>query len=354
MTFTAQTLDEWLAALVSRSGSDLFLVAGAPPTGRIRGETGPIADGVLRGTDIEALITPYLPASALEDFRERGYADSSFPHPAHGRLRVNLHRERGRPAASIRLLPTTPPRLAGLGLPAGVARLSELRHGLVLVGGPAGSGKTTTVAAIVNEINIREARHIVTVEDPIEYEHKHEKSLVEQIEVGSDAPSFPEALRSLLRQAPDVIVIGEMRDAETMSIALTAGETGHLVLSTIHTTDIVSTISRIADSFPPQRQTTIRQELALALTAVATQRLLPSGDGGLVVAAELLMLSYGARQHIRNDRLQQLQHEISFSRQAGSVSLEMSLAELVRKGKIGGELARRYATHPEDLEALLG
>jgi twitching motility protein PilT len=353
MTFTAQTLDEWLAALVARSGSDLFLVAGAPPTGRVRGQTEPIADGVLSGADIEALIAPCLPTPALEDFRERGYADASFPHPTYGRLRVNLHRERGRPAASLRLLPTKPPRLADLGLPAGIVRLADLRQGLVLVGGPAGSGKTTTVAAIVNEINRREARHIVTVEDPIEYEHSHAKSIVEQIEVGKDAPSFPEALRSLLRQAPDVIVIGEMRDPETMSIALTAGETGHLVLSTIHTTDIVSTISRVADSFPPQRQSTIRQELALALTAVATQRLLPSADGDLVVAAELLMLSYGARQHIRNDRLQQLQHEISFSRPSGSVSLEMSLADLLRKGKIGADLARRYATHPDDLEALL-
>jgi twitching motility protein PilT len=354
----AQSLIEaWLETVVSRSGTDLFLVEGAPPSTRVAGGIEAIGEGILTGPEIEGAISPLLPPRALEQFRTRGYADASFRHEALGRFRMNLHRERGRAAVSIRRLPSRPPRLADLGLPPGVEELSKIPHGLVLVGGPAGSGKTTTVAAIVNEINLRDRRHIVTIEDPIEYEHTHEKGIVEQIEVGVDAPSFPEALRSVVRQSPDVIVIGEMRDPETMNIALAAGETGHLVLSTIHTSDIVSTISRVADSFPPERQATIRQELALALTAVMTQRLVPARDpgrlGGLAAAAELLVLGYGARHHIRHDRLQQLPNEIAFTRQAGSFSMETSLAELVRRGRIEPEVAQRYAAHTDELEAML-
>jgi twitching motility protein PilT len=350
-------IEAWLETLVARSGSDLFLVDGAPPSGRIGGQVEALGETALTGPGIEAAISPYLPARALEQFRSRGYADASFRHETLGRFRLNFHRERGRAAVSIRRLPSRPPRLAELGLPPGVEALSRVPHGLILIGGPAGSGKTTTVAALVNEINLRDRRHIVTIEDPIEYEHQHETGLVEQIEVGVDAPSFPEALRSVVRQSPDVIVVGEMRDPETMNIALAAGETGHLVLSTIHTSDIVSTISRVADSFPPERQATIRQELALALTAVMTQRLLPARDqtrtGGLAAAAELLVLGYGARHHIRHDRLQQLPNEIGFTRQAGSFSMETSLAELVRSGRIDPEVARRYATHTDELEAMI-
>ena len=175
----------------------------------------------------------------------------------------------------MRLLPTRVPRLSTLGLPPSVELLSQLPRGLVLIGGPTGSGKSTTLAALVDEINRRDARHIVTIEDPIEYEHVHHASVIEQVEIGVDAPDFPTALRAALRQAPDVIVVGEMRDPETMRIALAAAETGHLVLSTLHTTDVASTVSRIADSFPAERQNTIRQELAMALAAVMTQTLLP-------------------------------------------------------------------------------
>ena len=179
------------------------------------------------------------------------------------------------------MLPARVPRLATLGLPPAVELLAQLPRGLVLIGGPTGSGKTTTLAALVEEINRRDARHIVTIEDPIEYEHQHSGSLIEQVEIGVDAPDFPTALRAAVRQAPDVIVVGEMRDPETMRIALGAAETGHLVLSTMHTTDVASTVSRIADSFPPERQNTIRQELAMALAAVLTQTLLPRPGGGL-------------------------------------------------------------------------
>jgi twitching motility protein PilT len=223
----------------------------------------------------------------------------------------------------------------------------------VLIGGATGSGKTTTLAALVNDINQRESRHIITIEDPIEYEHRNVRSVVEQVEIGVDAPDFPTALRSALRQAPDVIVVGEMRNPETMNIALAAGETGHLVFSTLHTTDLATTVARIADSFPPERQPTIRQELAMALTAVFTQTLLPGRNGERIPAAELLIVSYGARQHIRKNAVQHLHQEIALTRKLGSFSLEESLARLVRQGLVAKSDAQLRANHPDELEHLL-
>jgi twitching motility protein PilT len=246
------------------------------------------------------------------------------------------------------------PRFASLNLPPNVEALTRLPRGLVLVGGPTGSGKTTTLAALVNEINHRDARHIVTIEDPIEYEHPHRKSLVEQVEIGVDAPDFPTALRAALRQAPDIIVVGEMRDPETMQIAVAAGETGHLVFSSLHTTDASTTVGRIADSFPPERQNTIRQELAMALAAVMTQTLIPKTGGGMIPAAELLMVGYGARQHIRKNALQHFHQEITISRKQGSFTLEESLTELVKRGLIDRKEALARAGHPEEFERLLG
>jgi twitching motility protein PilT len=205
----------------------------------------------------------------------------------------------------------------------------------------------------VHEINRREARHIVTIEDPIEYEHTHLRSVVEQVEIGVDAPDFPTALRAALRQAPDILVVGEMRDPETMRIAVAAAETGHLVLSTLHTTDVASTIARISDSFPPERQATIRQELAMALSAVLTQVLLPSKLGGRVPVAELLIIGYGARQHIRRNALQHLHQEITMTKNKGSITQEESLQHLVRQGALDREDATLYAAHPDDFLSLV-
>jgi len=246
------------------------------------------------------------------------------------------------------------PRLASLGLPGGVEALSRLPRGLVLVGGPTGSGKSTTLAALVHEINGRDARHIITIEDPIEYEHQHRRSVVEQVEIGIDAPDFPTALRAALRQAPDVIVVGEMRDAETMQIAVAAGETGHLVFSSLHTPDVATTVARIADSFPPERQNTIRQELAMSLAAVLTQTLMPKTGGGLVPAAELLMVGYGARQHVRKNAVHHLHQEITITRKQGSFTLEESLTDLVKHGLVDRRDALTRAVHPEELARLLG
>jgi twitching motility protein PilT len=346
-------LERWLRILVDAGGSDLLLVPGAPPTVRVDNRVRPLADGPLDGVDIEEAVLPALPPHARRIYRQALIADGSFRVRGLGRFRINLHRERGRAAAAIRALPVRVPLLSTLGLPPGVALLAELSRGLVLVGGPTGSGKTTTLAALVHELDRRDARHVVTIEDPIEYEHVHETSIVEQVEIGVDAPDFPTALRAALRQAPDVIVVGEMRDPETMRIALAAAETGHLVLSTVHTTDAASTVSRISDSFPAERQNTIRQELSMALAAVMTQTLVPRIGGGLAAAVELLMVGYGARQHVRRNALQHLHQEITITRRNGSITLEESLAQLVKSGTIDRHDALARAQHVEEMEQLL-
>jgi twitching motility protein PilT len=345
-------LERWLRIVAAQNAADLLLVAGAAPSLRVDGRVMPLPEGPLDGADVEEAVLPALPPHARRQYRDAHIADASFRIQGVGRFRINLHRERGRAAAAVRLLPPRVPRLATLGLPPPVEHLAALPRGLVLIGGPTGSGKTTTLAALVEEMNRRENRHIVTIEDPIEYEHVHQRSLIEQVEIGVDAPDFPTALRAAMRQAPDVIVVGEMRDPETMRIALAAAETGHLVLSTVHTTDVSSTVSRIADTVPSERQNTIRQELAMALAAVLTQTLLPKQGGGLVVAAELLMIGYGARQHIRRNALQHLHQEITITRKAGSFTFEESLARLVKEGAIDWREAHARAAHADEFEQL--
>ena len=346
-------LKHWLGELVSRNGSDLLLVPKAPASIRVEGALSAIGDRPLSGDEIEAAMLPALAAHAREEYQQYGIADSSYRIEGLGRFRINLHRERGLAAATVRALPSKIPMLDELHLPAGVSALAGLQRGLVIIGGATGSGKTTTLAALVNAINQQHARHIVTVEDPIEYEHAHNRSVIEQVEIGIDAPDFPTALRAAMRQAPDVIVVGEMRDSETARIALSAAETGHLVFTTLHTTDAASTVSRIADSFPQERQHTVRAEMAMALAAMLTQVLIPRRTGGRVPAAELLMVGYGARQHIRKNALQHLHQEITITRKQGSFTMEESLAQLVFQQELTREDAMTRAIHPDDLDTLL-
>jgi twitching motility protein PilT len=347
-------LRSWLEHVVERGASDLLLVAGVAPALRVDGAVTPLLEAPLASEEIEETVLIALPPHARRQYETARIADASLRTRDLGRFRINLHHERGRAAAAIRRLPSIVPRLGSLGLPAGIEALSRLPRGLVLVGGPTGSGKSTTLAALVNEINLRDARHIITIEDPIEYEHQHRRSVIEQVEIGLDAPDFPTALRAALRQAPDVIVVGEMRDPETMQIAVAAGETGHLVFSSLHTPDVATTVARIADSVPLERQTTIRQELAMALAAVLIQTLMPKMGGGRVPAAELLMVGYGARQHVRKNALHHLHQEITITRKQGSFTLEESLTELVRQGLVDRRDAMTRAVHPEELERLLG
>jgi twitching motility protein PilT len=346
-------LHEWLEVLIDSEGSDLLLVPDSPVSMLVQGSVRRMEASLLTGKEIEDAVIPALSAHALEVYNRDQIADSSFRIEGLGRFRINLHRQKGEAAAAIRALPTRIPELASLQLPPQVANLAQLRRGLVLIGGPAGSGKSTTLAAIINEINREEARHIVMIEAPIEYEHTHNRSVIEQVEIGTDAPDFPTALRAALRQAPDIIVVGEMRDPETMKIAVAAAETGHLVLSTLHTTDVASTIGRISDSFPVERQNTIRQELSMALTAVLTQMLIPTAMGGRVPAIELLMISYAGRHHIRRNALQHLHQEITMTKGQGSQTLEESLAKLVMDRKIDRDEALSRAIHPDDLQSLL-
>ena len=346
-------LHRWLEQLVAQKGSDLLLVSGAPAAVRTEGVLSPLGESTLSGEEIEQAVLPAMAAHAREEYQQYGIADSSYRVQGLGRFRINLHRERGRAAATVRALPSAIPTLDELHLPPGVGALAKLQRGLVIIGGATGSGKSTTLAALVNEINRETSRHIVTIEDPIEYEHQHNRSVVEQVEIGIDAPDFPTALRAAMRQAPDVIVVGEMRDPETARIALSAAETGHLVFTTLHTTDAASTVSRIADSFPQERQHSIRAEIAMALAAMLTQSLLPHRNGGRVPAAELLMVGYGARQHIRKNALQHLHQEITITRKQGSFTLEESLAQLVFQQALSREDALTRALHPDDLDTML-
>jgi twitching motility protein PilT len=347
-------LDAWLRRVRDEEGgSDLLLVAGSAPIVRAPGRLLRISAEPLGSEEIELAVRGCVTRRLLERFRTGQAVDLAFTRPGLGRFRMNLHRERGRTAASIRALPLRIPRLTDLHFSHDISLLSVLPRGLVLVGGPTGSGKTTTLAALVAAINEREERHIITVEDPIEYEHPHGRSLIEQVEIGIDAPDFPSALRAAVRQAPDVIVVGEMRDPETMRIALSAAETGHLVFATVHTTDVSAAISRISDAFPTERQNAVRQELAMALAAVMTQTLVPARAGGVVPIAELLMVSYGARQHIRKNALQHLNQEITITRKAGSFSLEESLARLVQAGVLERAAAHLRAAHPDEFDSIL-
>ena len=347
-------LDVWLQLVAERDASDLLLVAGEPPAMRVHGRVVRSDGPPLDGHDVEDIVLAELPPHAQRAYRTHGITDASRKVAGVGRFRINLHHERGRAAAAIRMLPKRVPLLSSLDLPPGTELLSRLQRGLVLVGGATGSGKTTTVAALVEEINRRDEKHIITIEDPIEFEHVNQRSIIQQMEVGIDVPDFPTALRSAFRQAPDVIVVGEMRDPETMQIALAAGETGHLVLSTLHTTDVASTIARMTDSFPAERQPTIRQEIAAALSAVFVQTLLPRVTGGRVPAAELLVVQYGARQHIRRNALHHLHQEITITRKMGSFTLEEGLTRLVKAGLVDRAEAALRANHLEDFELAMG
>ena len=357
------TLDRLLLEMIHQKASDLLLIAGLSPVFRIDGRLIRADAAPLDGDELGAMFRPHLGERARRGLDERGSADLPL-RLAPGReldeggsfyrFRVNLHRQRGQLAASIRSLPLDIPNLAGLNLPAVLGELIRPSRGLVLFCGPTGSGKSTTLAALVEEINRTRTSHVITIEDPVEYEHRSNKSIIEHVEIGRDARSFPEALRAALRQDPDVILVGEMRDLETVATALTAAETGHLVLSTLHTNDAAQAVHRIVDVFPPNQQGQIRHQLALALNAIVVQQLVPRSDGrGRMPAVELLQATYPVRHHIRNDQTQKLYNELTLGKRHGMLSMEDSLAQLVREGKIDIEEAKVRASHPDELNALL-
>ena len=351
----APRLAALLTETVRRGGTDLLLVPGSIPVLRLHGALEPFGAGEPFGpADAFDLLAPSLSAERRRRWGADGAVDLSVRVGALGRFRVNLHRTRRGAAAAIRVLPKRIPPLAELGLPKSLYELTKATRGLVLVTGATGSGKTTTLAALVDRINRTSRRHVVTIEDPVEYEHAHGTSVVEQVEVGADAPSFAAALVAALRQDPDVILVGEMRDLETTRAALTAAETGHLVLATLHTNDVPQTVNRITDIFPAEQQGTVRQQLSLALSAVLCQQLVPRADGkGRVVATELMIATDGVRAHIRKGSFHQLHTELTLGRRFGMATMEDSLARLVKAGTITEAEARLRSAHPDDLAALL-
>ena len=355
-------LEKLLIEMAQRSASDLHIVAGSPPIYRVDGALTKSDRPELSAEDVHSLLMSVVSSQTMERLNAGDAVDFSIrlsraindeDHRA-WRFRINVHRQRGTMAAAIRALPTVVPSIADLQLPASLAELVKPTRGLVLVCGPTGSGKTTTLAALVGEINRTSSRHIVTIEDPIEYEHPNASSVIEQVEVGRDASSFASALRAALRQDPDVILVGEMRDLETVSTALTAAESGHLILSTLHTSDVAQAIHRIIDVFPAIQQTQIRQQLSLALNAVIVQHLIPHSKGnGRAVAVEVMIANNAIRNHIRNDKLQNLSTEITLGKRTGMVSLEDSLTRMVKQGIITADDARGRASRLDEFESLM-
>jgi twitching motility protein PilT len=347
----SRLLDQFLSIAVQRQASDMLLVAGSPVILRVNGALTAGVGQTLSAAELRGILLPMLTATQLGDLQSHKSLDFSFVRKAIGRFRANYHYQRGTLAAAIRLLPEQIPSLESLHLPPALTFLAERRQGLVLLTGPTGCGKSSTLAALIELINGRRRDHIITIENPIEYQHPNRNSIVEQVELGDDTPSFANAVRSALRQDPNVILIGEMRDADTMAAALTAAETGHLVLSSLHTNDAVQTILRILDIFPSTYQSQIRQQLSLALLAVISQKLIPAAtEVGRYPAVEIMFATNAIRNLIRRGDDHQLRAHIETGKTDGMLTMEQSLAELVRKGRISRDVAFDHCHHPDDLQ----
>lgn len=347
-------LDQLLARVRESSGSDLILVAGVPPTARIDGRLIAVDPHVLEPREVRTLVFEMLDEAQQHRLEADRAVDLCFDRPGLGRFRCNAHFQRGTVAAAVRVFPQTIPKLEQLNLPSEIARFAALPRGLVLIAGPAGCGKTTTLAALIQAINTTRNVHVVTAEDPVEYRHAHGTSIIEQMEIGRDVPSFAAALRAALRQDPDVLLVGEMRDLETMSMTLSAAETGHLVFSTLHTGTVAQTLDRIVDVFPDDRQSQIRAQLALSLAGIVIQTLLPVAKGrGRIPAVELLFVTDAMRNLIRRGQNHQMHAQMALARGTGSITLDESLARLVRAGKVERDEAARRAIHAEEFENYL-
>ena len=345
-----------LMEVVARKASDLHITAGAHPTIRVRGRLTPLEDYPrLSGVDTREIVYSILSGDQRQRLETAWQLDFAYSIPGHARFRVNAYFQRGALGAAFRLIPFGLSSIEELGLPPVVHEFTRKPRGFVLVTGPTGSGKSTTLAAMIDAINRTREEHIMTIEDPIEFLHSHKKCIVNQRELGADAKSFGEALTAALRQDPDVILVGEMRDLETISTALTAAETGHLVFATLHTQDTAQTIDRVIDVFPAHQQGQVRVQMSVALQGIVTQQLLPTADGaGRVVACEVLVPTPAVRNLIREGKTHQIYSVLQTSGAKGMQTMDTSLATLVRGGVISQQLAESRSTTPEELNRLLG
>jgi twitching motility protein PilT len=347
-----QLLDEVLA----RRGSDLHLTAGTHPVCRVHGEMVPLTDfPVLNGSQIRQMVYSIVTQKQREKFENELELDTSYTLPGKSRFRMNLFLQRDSVGCVMRVIPYEIADFDKLGIPSAVKTWASMPRGLVLVTGPTGSGKSTTLAALVDIINRERSVHIMTVEDPIEFLHQHKRAIVNQREVGEDTHSFANALKHVLRQDPDVILVGEMRDLETISTALTAAETGHLVFATLHTQDAPQSIDRIIDVFPSHQQQQIRVQLAASLQGICTQQLLPTPDGhGRVAACEVLVATPAVRNLIREAKTHQIYSMMQAGGKFGMVTMDMSLAKLAGSHQITLDVAREFCANDEDLRRLMG
>ena len=330
--------------------SDVHITVGVPPILRVNGHLVKCDFPVLEPEDTLSIAMRIMNQAQRESFEERGEYDMSLTVPEYGRYRVNVFRQRGSVALALRLVGMEIPTPESLGIPPSVIDLYQRKRGLILVTGPTGSGKSTTLAALINKINENRDAHIITLEDPIEYMHKHKKSIVNQREIGVDTSDYAAALRVALREDPDVILVGEMRDLETISIAVRAAETGHLVLSTLHTIGAASTVDRVIDVFPPHQQQQIRVQLATVLEAIISQQLLPTADGlGRVAAFEVLHATYPARNLIRENKSYQLPNVMQTGKGIGMITMDDALLQLYMEGRIDKDNCIHFAQSPETM-----
>ncbi len=336
---------------IEKKASDIHITVGIPPTFRINGTLVNIGERPLEPQDTMELTKESMSEKQFKELDEIGEIDFSYSSPGIGRFRVNAYKQRGSYGMALRVIPLTIPNMESLGLPKVISDIARLPRGLVLVTGPTGSGKSTTLASMIDQINRERACHILTLEDPLEYLHKHKKAMVNQREIGSDSASFASALRGALREDPDVILVGEMRDLETIGIAITAAETGHLVLSTLHTNGAAKTIDRVIDVFPPHQQQQIRVQLASVIQAIVSQQLLPRADGkGRVGAYEIMIATPAIRNLIREDKIHQIDTSIQTGAKLQMQTMDSSLIDLYTRGLILKDVALTQAINPEDMK----
>ena len=348
-------LREFLKKSYEMNASDVFVIPGANVSCKVKGEIIPISGEILMPADSEELVKQAYDFAGRDRtiLDKEGDDDFSFPIKGVSRFRCNTYYQRGTVAATLRMISFDLPDPSVLNIPPSVINLGRIKNGMILVTGPAGSGKSTTLACIIDWINNNRRGHIVTIEDPIEYLHKHRQSLISQREVPNDAHTFSRALRAALRQAPEVIMLGEMRDLDTIQTAITAAETGHLVLSSLHTTGAAKTVDRVLDTFPAEQQAQIRMQLSVVLRAVVSQRLIPRKEGGQVAVFEVMTVNAAIQNLIRDGRTHQIENAIFGGASQGMLSMDQELQRLYKEGAITKENALLYAISPETLEKRL-